>query len=296
MTERSESSHPGRNGSSDGQPKIPEPSTRNKLARASMQVVGGAIPLVGGFLTAAAGAWSEKEQDQVNKLFSQWLQMLEGELREKAQTIFEIMARLDMQDETVKERIESREYQSILKKAFRNWSNVDSEEKRQKVRNLLANAAAASLTTDDVVRLFLDWIDSYSDFHFEVIGEIYRNGPIGRGQIWGNLGRPDVREDSPEADLYKMLIRDLSMGSVIRQQRAVDAYGNFIKKERPTRQRGTSGYQDGRMKSAFDDGGHYELTELGKQFVHYAMNELVPRVEFHEFDEEAAEVEDGLPL
>jgi hypothetical protein len=36
------------------------------------------------------------------------------------------------------------------------------------------------------------------------------------------------------------------------------------------------------MKSVFDDSDEYELTELGKQFVHYAMNELAPRLEFRE--------------
>ncbi len=34
--------------------------------------------------------------------------------------------------------------------------------------------------------------------------------------------------------------------------------------------------------SAFDDDEGYELTELGKQFVHYAMTELPPKIEFAE--------------
>jgi hypothetical protein len=33
------------------------------------------------------------------------------------------------------------------------------------------------------------------------------------------------------------------------------------------------------MKSAFDSEEPYELTELGRQFVHYTMQEVVPRVE-----------------
>jgi hypothetical protein len=33
------------------------------------------------------------------------------------------------------------------------------------------------------------------------------------------------------------------------------------------------------MESAFDDTKQYVLTELGKQFVHYTMNELVSRLE-----------------
>jgi hypothetical protein len=33
------------------------------------------------------------------------------------------------------------------------------------------------------------------------------------------------------------------------------------------------------MKSAFDDEDRYVLTELGKQFVHYTMSEVVTRIE-----------------
>lgn len=255
-------------------------SKRNKAIRAGMQIAGGAIPFGGGFLSAAAGAWSEHEQYRVNKVFQQWLQMLEDELREKEKTIVEVVARLDMNDDEVKDRIESDDYQRLLKKAFRNWSNIDSESKRQKVRNLLANAAAAKVSSDDVVKLFLDWIDAYSDFHFEVIGEIYRNRHVTRGQIWRNLGRPQVREDSADADLFKLLVRDLSTGGVIRQERQTDGYGNYLRQPRaPKGSRGSS-----QLKSAFDNEDQYVLTDLGQQFVHYAMNELAPRIEFKEPD------------
>jgi hypothetical protein len=208
-------------------------------------------------------------------------QMLEDELREKAKTIIEIMARLDMNDDEIRQRIESPEYQELLKKAFRGWTNIDSESKRQKIRNILANAAAAKLTTDDVVKLFLDWLNLYSDFHFEVIGEIYRNSPISRREIWDNLKRPQVREDSPEADLYKLLIGDLSIGRVIRQKRQTDGQGRYIRKARPPTQKPFQKSTDPYMKSAFDDEEEYVLTELGRQFVHYAMNELAPRIEFY---------------
>lgn len=43
------------------------------------------------------------------------------------------------------------------------------------------------------------------------------------------------------------------------------------------------------MKSAFDNEERYVLTGLGTQFVHYAMNELTPRIEFHGFDTEDTE-------
>ncbi|AWW74570.1 hypothetical protein CD351_09045 [Erythrobacter sp. KY5] len=253
-----------------------------KIARAGMSAASGLIPFLGGFLAAAAAAWSEKEQEHANNMLRQWVQMLEDELREKGRTITEIIARLDMQDEETLKRVESDEFQSLLKKSFRNWSSIDSEKKREKIRNILSNAAATRLVSDDVVSLFIDWIALYSDFHFEVIGQIYQNEGVSRGQIWRNLGRPLVAENSADADLYRMLIRDLSTGGVVRQHRPTDYEGNFLKKPSRGRSRGSGG---GTMKSAFDDEDPYELTELGKQFVHYAMNELAPRLEFEEVSE-----------
>lgn len=260
-----------------------DPDKKNKIARAALNVIGGSIPFVGGLISAGAGYWSEHEQEQITNVLKQWLQMLEDELREKGKTIAEVIARLDMHDETLRERIESPEYQSILKKAFRNWSAIDTEYKRERIRNILANAAAAKTTSDDVVRLFIDWIGMYSDFHFEVISEIYRNPGITRGEIWDNLGKPDVREDSAEADLFRLLVHDLSTGRVIRQHRDVDGRGNFMLKR--TQARSKPGTAPRTAKSAFDEVEPYDLTDLGRQFVHYAMTEITAKIEFKEFQE-----------
>lgn len=259
-------------------------SEKNEVARFGLNTAAGAIPFIGGFLAAIAATWSEREQKAAHRLLEQWVQNLEDELREKGKTIAELMSRLDMQDERIRQRIESEDYQRLLKKSFRKWSAIDSESKRQKVRNILANAAASEQVSDDVVSLFLDWIETYSDFHFEVIGQIYNRQGITRGGIWRGLGKPTVREDSAEADLYKLLVRDLSTGGVIRQHRQTDAFGNFVKKKSGgARSKGTSSRT---MKSAFDDAEQYELTELGSQFVHYAMNELAPRLKYTESTEE----------
>jgi len=55
----------------------------------------------------------------------------------------------------------------------------------------------------------------------------------------------------------------------------VNQLGQFIRK-RPARVRRGAGPQT--LKSAFDDSEHYVLTELGKQFVHYTMNEVISRI------------------
>jgi hypothetical protein len=152
------------------------------VARGVLNTVSGAIPLAGGLLAAVAGAWNEKEQERVNRFVEHWLKMLAAEMKEKERTILEIMSRLDMQDEEIAKRVESAEFQSLLRKAFRDWAGTESEEKRVFVRNVLVNAAASKLTTDDVVKLFLKWIKDYSEFHFEVVGAIYNNAGITRGE------------------------------------------------------------------------------------------------------------------
>lgn len=258
--------------------ELPDEGNTGKAIRGALQVASGVVPLLGGILSAIAGAWSEKEQTRVNKFFEQWVRMLEEEIQEKEATVVEIMTRLDLQDEKIAERVQSREFQSLVKKTFRDWAGAESEDKRVLIRNLLSNAAASTVSSDDVVRMFIDWIGQYSELHFKVIGAIYNSNGISRGAIWRKIGKGRVREDSADADLYKLLIRDLSTGGVIRQHRETDYYGNFISK--PAAKKGSSGGGSRVLTSAFDEEDLYELTELGQQFVHYAMTELTPRIAY----------------
>ena len=218
--------------------RVPGGSKASKTGRALLSTASD-IPFAGGLFSAAAGYWSDKEQEKINNFLVQWMEMLKEELHEKEKTILEITARLDVQDKKIQERISSDEYQSLVKKTFREWSSIDTESKRRYVRNLLSNAAASSMTSDDVIRLFIDWLNDYSDMHFEVIGAIYNNNGITRGEIWRRIDRASVREDSAEADLYKLLIRDLSTGGIIRQHRETDHLGNYIKKP-SSKKKGTS--------------------------------------------------------
>lgn len=264
--------------------KIPSEKKIAKVARGGLQVAG-SVPFAGGVFSAIAGAWSEKEQEKVNRFFEQWVGMLEDEIKEKEKTIIEIMMRLDVQDEKIAERIRSDEYKSLLRKTFREWAGAESEEKRILIRNILANAGAAEMTSDEVIKLFIDWLRVYSELHFKVIGVIYQNQSTGitRGEIWRQLGKAEVAENSAEADLFKLLISDLNIGRVIRQHREVDYYGNFIPK---TPQRRPKGSGPKPPVSAFDENEEYELTGLGQQFVHYAMTDLPLKLEYKEKKED----------
>jgi hypothetical protein len=248
-----------------------------RAIRAVLNAAGGAIPLAGGILSAAAGAWSEQEQEKVNQFFEHWLRMIQADMAEKAQTILEIMTRLDMNNQKTAERVESPEYQALVRKAFRDWGGAESEKKREFIRNILANAADKSITTDDVVRMFLQWISMYSELHCAVIAAIYNDFGVTRARIWEKVGKEEVREDSAEADLYRLLIRDLSTGGIIRQHREKDYAGNFLRKPAQKKHR-RGGPVPATMESAFEDMKGYELTELGQQFVHYAMTDLPLRI------------------
>lgn len=240
----------------------------------------GSIPWVGGVLGALAGLSSEKDQDKINDLQRLWLQEHQGKIKDLGLIIQEVLTRLDGFGKEVQERIESPQYLTLVRRTFRSWDQSDTEEKRQMLKRLITNAGAITLCPDDLVRLFINWIELYHEAHFMVIREVYKNPGITRGQIWNrvNPGKTRPREDSAEADLFRYLISDLNIGRVIRQERETNAYGEFVKKDtRGTHHPKGSGSRT--MESAFEDTKPYELSELGKQFVHYVMEDVVPQIE-----------------
>ncbi|MFI5405473.1 MAG: hypothetical protein ACHQ1D_03050 [Nitrososphaerales archaeon] len=233
----------------------------------------GGIPWVGGYLSALSEFRSDNSQIKNNKLFEEWLTEHSKKMRELAEALSQITNRLDEFSDSINDRLESEEYLQIVRKSFRAWDNADTFEKKDLIRKLLTNSGASKLVPDDLIRLFLDWISTYHEVHFAVIKAVYQSPGITRYEIWQELNGVEVREDSLEADLFKLLIRDLSTGSVIRQHRQTDYAGNFMKKSQRRSANPTA-----TLKSAFDDQESYELTELGKQFVHYTMNEVVSRI------------------
>ena len=242
------------------------------LVRVLIAAVTGSIPFLGSALAEFSNARSEKKQNELNELLATWLKLHADEMQEILHTLADVLIRLDYSDPRIEERVKSPEYLSLVRKCFRDWSAAESDEKRKYVRNLLTNAAAPEqLCGDDIIRLFLKWIDDYSEAHFQVIKAVYNNDGITRHEIWMDIHGKMVREDAPEADIFKLLIRDLSMGGIIRQHRLVDLHGNYVRQRKRRRQGPT-------LKSAFDQVEPYELTGLGNWFVHYTMTEVVLRI------------------
>lgn len=225
------------------------------------------IPWIGGFLGAGSALHAENEQHKVNYLQKLWMEEHQRKIEELSHTIFQIIDKLESDGGSAQNRLGTEEYMTLVKKGFKVWDDAETFEKKEYIRTLLTNAAATSLSTDDMIRLFLDWIKNYHETHFMIIKQIYEHKSITRGQIWKNISEAQPAENSIEADLYKLLIRDLSTGGIIRQQRETDYEGNFLKKPTKNPAKPTS------YKSAFDDSEPYELTELGQRFVQYTMED-----------------------
>lgn len=247
-----------------------DPEKQKKYVRFILTAMS-SIPWVGGVISATAAMDAAEAQGRVNKLHQQWLEGHRDKIRLLGETVAAIVTKLEEVD-APDDRISSEDYLTLVRQGFVAWDDAATKEKRELVRRLLTNAAATTLCTDDIVRMFIDWIDRYHEIHFGVIRAVYRRPGITRGGIWDQLHGERPREDAPESDLFRLLIRELSTGGVIRQHRETTYYGEFQKKTRSPRS--TSGV----MKSAFDDDDPYELTALGRWFVHYAMDEAVPRL------------------
>jgi hypothetical protein len=249
-------------------------STRRRAMEKFALAALGSIPWVGGFISAAASLRTDERSIKKDSLQTQWLEEHTKKMERLGIALDGVARRFESLGDQIDERIQSEDYLALVRQAFATWDNAATEEKRSYIGNLVANAAGTRLCSDDVVRLFIDWLDRYHEAHFSVIREIFQNPGISRYEIWMAIHGELVREDSAEADLFKLMIRDLSTGGVVRQERETTADGQFLRKRRPSRRNPSATT----MESAFEDSKPYVLTELGKQFVHYTMSEVVQRL------------------
>jgi hypothetical protein len=253
------------------------PNIKGRIIEKIILAALGSIPWVGALLNTAATFKTEEGTLKTSGLHTKWLEEHEMKLKKLLTTLAEIDQRFSSIGEQIEERISSEEYLALVRKSFKVWDDSDTDEKKKYVSNLLSNSAGTKLCSDDVIRLFIDWLRMYHELHFAVIRSIYKTPGITRYEIWVELRNENLpREDSPEADLYKYIFRELSTGGVIRQVRSTTEDGRFLKQR--TIRRSPRG-SISTMESAFEDTKQYILTELGKQFVHYTMNDVVDRIE-----------------
>src|SRR5580704_8162363 len=149
-------------------------SKRSRIFSCIMGAALGAIPWVGGLLNAIVNFKSEEGKIKNSQLYQQWLEEHRRKMATLSQTLVEVIARLNEFPDEINERLGSEEYLQIVRKSFSSWDNADTFEKRDLIRKLLTNAGAQKLVPDDLIRLFLDWINLYHEAHFSVITVIYK--------------------------------------------------------------------------------------------------------------------------
>ncbi|WP_321997485.1 hypothetical protein [Draconibacterium orientale] len=180
--------------------KINEKGKKTRTGRFVISALS-SIPWVGGVIAASSALHGEKEQGKINSLQKLWLEEHQKKIEDLAMVIYEITEKLNSSGADIDERLESDEYQDLVKKGFKEWDNAETQEKKEYIQKLLTNAAATSITTDDLIRLFIDWIRTYHETHFLVIKEIYKKKGITRGQIWRNLN-PTSQEKIQLRQIY----------------------------------------------------------------------------------------------
>lgn len=243
-----------------------------KYTRVTMAALG-ILPWVGSLLGATATLSSENDQEDTTKLLFLWIKEHEIKLKELGATLNSIFDRFESFGERIDKRIESEEYLNLVRKTFKKWDEAETLEKRDMLRKLITNAGGITVVQDDWVRMFLDWIEQYHELHFSIIAQIHQNQNITRKAMWMNVKGSIPKDNSAEADMFRLLIDDLTRGRVIRQKRETNSQGQFYKKQR--RESRLSDF----IESPFDDEDQYVLTELGAGFVQYVMNELTPQIE-----------------
>lgn len=242
-------------------------SKRKRILLKIIDTAAGSLPWIGTILGAISDFKSEEEQIKNNNLYTAWLNEHRIKMTMLEETILNVLKRLNEFSDEINDRLESEEYLLIVRKSFKVWDNVETNEKRELVRKLLINASSNKIVQDDIIRLFLDWIEEYHEVHFSIIKHIRNNDGATRGDVWRALNGAIASEKSTEAGLYQLLFRQLSLGGLI------------IQKKKSTSIYGGAKRQTKKKKSAFDNNDRYELTSLGNTFIHYAMDEVVDKIE-----------------
>jgi hypothetical protein len=144
--------------------EIATSSRRKRIFEAIALAALGSIPWIGGVIAASASAAASyragESVAEKEGLLQEWLQEHQEKLQSLRATLEQMVVRLVGFGQEVEQRITSDQYLTLVRKTFREWDTADTEEKRRLLVQLITNAAGTRIVSDDIVRLFLDWIDA----------------------------------------------------------------------------------------------------------------------------------------
>lgn len=252
---------------------------RGRLFKKLLVAAASGIPGIGAFVAAGMEYKFDESNEELAEVQRLWSNALEEEIKELKRALAFLTKRLEELGAEAMRRAESEGYLRMVRKTFQGWDRADSDAKRHYFANLLANAAGTAYAPDDMVRLFIEWIDRFNDSHFRIIRHVYDYQPCTRYEIaeaffGGSENIP--REDAAEADLFSELFRELNMGGLVRQRRDTDPDGRFYRRRPATRAR--RGQASPLLASRFDDEKPQVLSELGRKFVRYVFEDVGVRI------------------
>jgi hypothetical protein len=106
-----------------------EPGPRKRAFHAFVLAALGSIPWVGGFLSAVATFKFDESEVKGDSLRTQWLEEHHKKLLVLRTTLEGITEQFERLGETIDERLESEEYLTVVRRAFRAWDQADTEDK-----------------------------------------------------------------------------------------------------------------------------------------------------------------------
>lgn len=251
---------------------VPTLATYTRLAATVL----GVVPWVGAYLSVGASLAAEREQSAMNQALLRWLDVHEARFDALQASLTRVVREVEAAGEHARERLSDEAFLPLVRRAYQGWDRAQTDAKRARFERLLVNAAARrseGWSEPDRLRLFVEWIERYDDAHIAIVAAVHAHPGLTRLGIWRAVGPrgPLPREDSSDADLFRMLVHDLSLGRVMRQRRAVTSAGQF---QRKGRTRGTGGV----LESSFDDRDPYELSALGRDFVGFVLESPTARI------------------
>jgi hypothetical protein len=255
-------------------------TNRRRLAERLAIGVAGSIPWVGDLIAATMNYKLDARKGRHDDLQTLWLEEHTRKLGELLRDLQAVAGRVEALGPEIDERLQSDAFLAFARRTFRAWDHADTDEKRAYAGNLLYCAAVPRRSSDDILRTFVDWLDLYSEAHFAVVKQLADRPGSTRLDIWRAIYGEPLRDDSADAELFRLLVRDLSVGGVIRQERETTETGAFVRRRpraAPTQpQPQSQSPAPATLESAFEDTKRYRLTALGADFVRYAMEAPPP--------------------